>query len=41
MADTMVAELAAFGAADPLKYEKKRAAVEVAKRAVARWNGGC
>lgn len=35
----MRAELDAYGAADPLKYEKKRQAVEVAKRATARWTG--
>lgn len=40
-AASMTAELAAFGAADPLKYEKKRLAVEVAKTATARWTGRC
>ncbi len=32
-------ELAAFGAADPARYERKRRAVEVAKDAAVRWTG--
>ncbi|KAK1927838.1 meiotic nuclear division protein 1 [Papiliotrema laurentii] len=31
------AELAAFGAADPVKYERKRQAMEVCKEAAQRW----
>lgn len=32
-------ELAAFGAADPVKYERKKDAVRVAKEAAQRWTG--
>lgn len=32
-------ELAAFGAADPVKYERKKNAVRVAKEAAQRWTG--
>ena len=32
-------ELAAFGAADPVKYERKKEAVTVAKEAAQRWTG--
>jgi uncharacterized phage infection (PIP) family protein YhgE len=32
-------ELAAFGAADPVKYERKKEAVRVAKEAAQRWTG--
>ena len=32
-------ELAAFGAADPVKYEKKARGIEVAKDAAVRWTG--
>jgi hypothetical protein len=31
--------LAAFGAADPVKYERKKDAVRVAKEAAQRWTG--
>jgi len=31
--------LAAFGAADPVKYERKKEAVTVAKEAAQRWTG--
>jgi hypothetical protein len=34
------AELAAFGAADPIKYERKKRATEVCKEAAQRWTGG-
>ena len=37
---TLKAELAAFGAADPVKYERKKEAVRVAKEAAQRWTGG-
>lgn len=33
------AELAAFGAADPVRYERKKDAVRVAKEAAQRWTG--
>lgn len=33
------AELAAFGAADPIKYERKKRAGEVCKEAAQRWTG--
>lgn len=33
-------ELAAFGAADPIMYERKKKAIEVAKAASVRWTGG-
>ena len=32
-------ELAAFGAADPVRYERKARAVEVCKEAAVRWTG--
>ena len=32
-------ELAAFGAADPVRYAKKQRAVEVAREAAMRWTG--
>jgi hypothetical protein len=35
------AELAAFGAADPVRYERKQDAVRVAKEAAQRWTGKC
>lgn len=38
--ERITAELAAFGAADPHKYEEKARAVGVAKRAVGLWTGG-
>lgn len=31
--------MAAFGAADPVKYERKKDAVRVAKEAAQRWTG--
>lgn len=33
------AELAAFGAADPVRYQKKSEAVQVCKDAAVRWTG--
>ena len=33
------AELAAFGEADPVRYERKKDAVRVAKEAAQRWTG--
>lgn len=33
------AELAAFGAADPVRYQKKSEAVKVCKDAAVRWTG--
>jgi hypothetical protein len=33
------AELEAFGAADPIKYQEKRRAVGVARDAAMRWTG--
>lgn len=33
------AELAAFGAADPVRYQKKREAVKVCKDAAVTWTG--
>lgn len=35
------AELEAFGAADPVRYARKKEAVDVAKAAAVRWTGGC
>jgi len=32
-------ELAAYGAADPVKYERKKAAIGVCKDAAQRWTG--
>ena len=32
-------ELAAFGAADPVRYERKKVAVRVCKEAAQRWTG--
>jgi hypothetical protein len=39
MSRSLKAELAAFGAADPVKYERKKEAVRVAKEAAQRWTG--
>lgn len=39
MSRSLKAELAAFGAADPVKYERKKDAVRVAKEAAQRWTG--
>ena len=36
---SLTSELAAFGAADPERYERKRRAVQVAKDAAVRWTG--
>jgi hypothetical protein len=38
-AQGLKSELAAFGAADPVKYERKKDAVRVAKEAAQRWTG--
>ena len=38
-ASGLKSELAAFGAADPVKYERKKDAVKVAKEAAQRWTG--
>ena len=38
-ASGLKSELAAFGAADPVKYERKKEAVRVAKEAAQRWTG--
>jgi hypothetical protein len=38
--DKLKRELAAFGAADPVRYARKKDAVEVAQRAARRWTGG-
>ena len=38
-ASGLKSELAAFGAADPVKYERKKDAVRVAKEAAQRWTG--
>lgn len=32
-------ELAAYGAADPVKYERKKRAIEVCKESALRWTG--
>ncbi|CAD6579632.1 MAG: hypothetical protein TREMPRED_002532 [Tremellales sp. Tagirdzhanova-0007] len=37
--ESLRSELAAFGAADPERYERKRRAVQVAKDAAVRWTG--
>lgn len=36
---SLKAELAAFGAADPVRYERKKDAARVAKEAAQRWTG--
>ncbi len=38
--DKLKSELAAFGAADPVRNARKKEAVEVAQRAARRWTGG-
>jgi hypothetical protein len=39
ISEKLKAELAAFGAADPVRYERKKDAVRVAKEAAQRWTG--